>query len=74
MSQFLLPPKPLWAWFCAVLDPQDSIKELLNCVLRIVGTKTAARWGPPQGRANAGFQACLPRIGEGRDPFHRPSG
>ncbi len=25
--------KPLRAWVCAVLDPQDSIKELLNCVL-----------------------------------------
>jgi len=25
--------EPFWAWLCSVLDPQDSIKELLNCVL-----------------------------------------
>ena len=24
---------PLWAWVCSVSYPQDSIKELLNCVL-----------------------------------------
>ncbi len=24
---------PLWAWVCSVLDPQDAIKELMNCVL-----------------------------------------
>ena len=23
----------LWAWLCSVLDPQDAIKKLLNCVL-----------------------------------------
>ncbi len=33
MSQFLLPTKPLWAWVCSVLDPRDSIKKLLNCIL-----------------------------------------
>ncbi len=26
---------PLWAWVCCVLDPQDAIKELLNCVLEL---------------------------------------
>ncbi len=31
--QFYLLPEPLWAWVCSVLDPQDSIKELMNCVL-----------------------------------------
>ena len=30
---------PFWAWVCSVLDPQDSIKELFNCVLRVVGNK-----------------------------------
>ncbi len=25
--------EPLWAWVCSVLDPQDSIKELIKCVL-----------------------------------------
>ncbi len=29
-SQFFLAPEPLWAWVCSVLDPQDSIKELMN--------------------------------------------
>jgi len=29
---FYLAPDPLWAWVCSVLDPQDSINELLNCV------------------------------------------
>ena len=24
---------PLWAWVYAVFDPQDSIKELRNCIL-----------------------------------------
>ncbi len=24
---------PLWAWVCSILDRQDSINELLNCVL-----------------------------------------
>ncbi len=33
---------PLWAWVYAVLDPQDSIKELLNCVLSAMDMKTAA--------------------------------
>ena len=33
MSQFYLGWNPLWAWVCSVLDPQDAIKELLNCVL-----------------------------------------
>jgi len=47
MSQFLLPPKPLWAWLCRVFDPQDSIKELLNCILWVLGKKTAARCGQP---------------------------
>ncbi len=28
---------PLWAWVCCVFDPQDSIKELMNCVLRHIG-------------------------------------
>ncbi len=37
MSQFRLRSKPLWACVCSVLDPQDSIKELLNCILRAVG-------------------------------------
>ncbi len=34
MSQFLMGWNPLWAWVYAVLDPQDAIKELMNCVLR----------------------------------------
>ena len=32
---FYVGSKPLQAWVCSVLDPQDSIKELLNCVLCI---------------------------------------
>ncbi len=32
--QFPLSSEPLWAWVCSVLDPQDSINELLNCVLQ----------------------------------------
>ncbi len=35
MSKFLLGSEPLWAWVCSVLDPQDAIKELMNCVLYI---------------------------------------
>jgi len=37
MSQFRFGSEPYWAWVCSVLDPQDSIKELLNCVLRVIG-------------------------------------
>ena len=33
MSQIRLGWNPLWAWVCAVFGPQDSIKELFNCVL-----------------------------------------
>ena len=44
---FFVGSKALRAWVCSVLDPQDSIKELLNCVLRVSGQKTAARCGPP---------------------------
>ena len=33
MSQFKIGWNPFWAWVCSVLDSQDSIKELLNCVL-----------------------------------------
>ncbi len=33
MRQFQMGWNPLWAWVCSILDPQDSIKELLNCVL-----------------------------------------
>jgi len=43
--QFLLTPEPLWAWLSSVLDPQDSIKELLNCVLWLFGnTKGGPMW------------------------------
>ena len=31
--QFYIGPEPFWAWVCSVSDPQDSIKELFNCVL-----------------------------------------
>jgi len=41
--QFYIGPEPFWAWVYSVSDPQDSIKELLNCVLRVLGKKTAAR-------------------------------
>ncbi len=37
---------------------QDSIKELLNCVLRVVGNKTSARCGPPLGKL-LGSPGCL---------------
>ena len=30
---FFVGSKALRAWVCSVLDPQDSIKELMNCVL-----------------------------------------
>ena len=30
---------PLWAWVCCVFDLQDSIKELIKCILRVVGNK-----------------------------------
>jgi len=30
--QFYIGPEPFWAWVCSVSDPQDSIKELMNCV------------------------------------------
>jgi len=39
MSQFYIGSDPLWAWVCSVSDPQDSIKELLNCILRVIGRK-----------------------------------
>ncbi len=26
--------EPLWAWVYVILDPQDAINELMNCVLR----------------------------------------
>ena len=42
--QFSMGWDPFWAWVYSVSDPQDSIKELLNCVLRPLGTKTAACW------------------------------
>jgi len=29
-GQFAMAPDPFWAWVSSVLDPQDSIKELLN--------------------------------------------
>ncbi len=32
MSQFLMGWDPFWAWVCSVLDGQDAIKELLNCI------------------------------------------
>ena len=28
--QFVLAPESLWAWVCSVLDPQDSINELIG--------------------------------------------
>jgi hypothetical protein len=31
---FYLGSEPLWDWGCSVLDSQDSIKELMDCVLR----------------------------------------
>ncbi len=31
--QFYIGPEPFWAWVYSVSDPQDSINELLNCVL-----------------------------------------
>ncbi len=34
-GQFSLGLGPLWAWVCRVLDSQDSIKELMNCVLAL---------------------------------------
>ncbi len=37
LCQFSLGSEPLWASVYSVFDPQDSIKELLNCVLRLVG-------------------------------------
>ena len=37
MSQFYLGSEPLWAWVCSVFNCQDSIKELLNCVLDGLG-------------------------------------
>jgi len=33
MSHFSMGWNPFWAWVCSVLDPQDAIKELFNCVL-----------------------------------------
>ena len=29
---FQLGSEPLWAWVCSVLDPQNAINELMNCV------------------------------------------
>ncbi len=40
MSQFRLGSDPFWAWVCAVLDPQDAIKELMNCILRAARDKS----------------------------------
>jgi len=34
MGQFYIGSGPLWAWVCCVLDRQDAIKELMNCVLQ----------------------------------------
>ncbi len=34
MNQFYLGSDPFWARVCSVLDPQDLIKEPLNCVLQ----------------------------------------
>ncbi len=39
MSQFYLGSGPLWAWVYSVLDPQDAINELMNCVLRVLRAK-----------------------------------
>ncbi len=39
--------EPLWAWLCSVFDPQDSINELLNCVLQVSGQQN----GGPMGTA-----------------------
>ncbi len=36
-GQFVLAPEPLWDWDCSALDPQDAIKELMNCVLQPLG-------------------------------------
>ncbi len=58
MSQFLLGSDPFWAWVYAVLDPQDAIKELLNCVLRVVGQKSGGPTGPPLVKF-LGFQPVL---------------
>ena len=41
---------PLWAWVFSVLDPQDSINELLNCVSELFGLLTY-RW-------RLSFSAC----------------
>jgi len=32
---------PLWDWVYAALDPQDSIKELMNCILRALRAKNS---------------------------------
>ncbi len=40
---------PFQAWVCSVSDPQYSINELLNCILRIVGKYMAAWCVLPQG-------------------------
>ncbi len=56
--QFYISQEPFWAWLCSVLDNQDAIKELLNCVLACFDTllricfevlKTVGPWliGPP---------------------------
>ena len=31
---FYVGSEPCWAWVCSVSDPQDSINELLNCILQ----------------------------------------
>ena len=34
---FQLGSEPLWAWVCCVLDCQDAINELINCILYPLG-------------------------------------
>ncbi len=33
MGQFYIGSEPFWAWLCSVLDLQDAINELMNCVV-----------------------------------------
>ncbi len=60
MSQFYMGLDPLWAWVCSVLDPQDAIKELLNCVWWAIGQENG---GPMWTAACCEFPCtCYPAL------------
>ena len=62
---------PLWAWVYAVLDPQDSIKELMNCVLKELGkTNGHLMWTAAYSRRYPKVTSQLLGIGKSTNISH----